>query len=137
MDIAEFFRKDRFAAAADIRIEEVRKAYARCSMKIQDKHLNAAGSTQGGAVFTLADFCLAIAANTQGKIAVSTQANIQFIKGSVAGDTLYAEARERFLHKSTGVYQVEVHNQHHELIALFQANVYRKDLIPPFEPISE
>ncbi len=137
MDIKDFFKNDHFADNAGIYITDVRKGYARCKMTVNENHLNAGGKTQGGAVFTLADFCLAVAANTQGKMAVSSNATINFIKGSAAGDTLYAEARERFLHKNTGLYQVEIHNQHQDLIALFEANVYRKDIVPPFEPVSE
>lgn len=137
MEIAEFFKTDRFAQDAGIEILEVGASYARCRMQIDARHLNAGGNTQGGAVFTLADYCLAIAANTHGKMAVSSHAHISFIKGSAVGDTLYAEARERFLHKVTGVYQVEIHNQHQELVALFEASVYRKDIATPFEPLSE
>lgn len=137
MTIDAFFKNDRFAMQAGIEILEVKAGYARCQMPIKEQHLNAGGMTQGGAVFTLADYCLAIAANTRGKMSVSMNANIHFIKGSVAGDVLYAQARERFLHKNTAVYQVEVHNQDAQLIALFEASVYRKDISTPFEPISE
>lgn len=137
MDIVGFFSADHFAAQAGIKVIEVRLGYARCSMTVDERHLNAANTVQGGAIFTLADFCAALAANSHGKVAVSSNADIHFIKGGVSGDTLYAEARERFLHKSTSVYQVEVHNQNGDLIALFETGLYRKEHPTPFDALTD
>lgn len=134
MDIRTFFQDDRFARQTGIEMVEVRKGYAKVSMLVCENHLNAAHTTQGGAVFTLADFAIAVAANSQGKLAVSTNVNIHFIKGSQVGDTLFAEATENHLHKRSGIYQVEITNQRNELIALAQGVVFRKDEdLPTFE----
>lgn len=48
------------------------------------------------------------------------------------GDTLYAEARERYIGRSTGCYQVDVTNQNGDLIATFESSVFRKDQKVPF-----
>lgn len=132
MDIKEFFKKDRFAEASGIEIVEVKKGYAKAQMRIEEKHINAAGTTQGGAIFTLADLVAAVAANTRGLAATSTHSTIHFFKGSRKGDILYAEAKERFLHRRMSVYQVEITNQEHELIALFDGDMYRKEQELPF-----
>lgn len=46
--------------------------------------------------------------------------------------TLYAEARERYIGRSTGCYQVDVTNQNGDLIATFESSVFRKDQKVPF-----
>ena len=58
------FSNDRFATqAAEIRIVEAQPQYAVCEMPILEKHRNARGTPMGGAIFTLADFAAAVAAN--------------------------------------------------------------------------
>jgi excinuclease UvrABC ATPase subunit len=53
-------------------------------------------------------------------------------KSSLAFDTLYAEARERYIGRSTGCYQVDITNQNGDLIATFESSVFRKDQKVPF-----
>ena len=58
------FNQDHFAThAAHCRIIEGQKGHSICEMPIEDIHRNAMGNVMGGAIFTLADFALAIAAN--------------------------------------------------------------------------
>ena len=88
-----FFGEDRFAvSAAGITIAEIGENYAKCEMPVTPRHRNAAGAVMGGAVFTLADFAFAVAANLGGVLTVTTTASAQFI-GTCKGDVLYAEAR--------------------------------------------
>ena len=54
----EEFAGDRFAMGTGVRIEEVGDRYAKCSLQLTSRHLNAAGQTMGGAIFTLADLHL-------------------------------------------------------------------------------
>ena len=83
-------------------------------------------------LFTLADLALAAAANSHGKLALSLTSSINFFRSSGPGDLLTAEAQEKFIHKRTGYYLVEVTNQKGELIASFDATVYRKENELPF-----
>lgn len=56
------FSADRFAtqaAGCEIRLAE--PGHAVCAMTLESRHRNAAGTPQGGAVFTLADFAFAVA----------------------------------------------------------------------------
>lgn len=128
----EFFRKDRFAAEAGIELIEIKKGYGKARLIIEERHLNAGNTTQGGAIFTLADLALAAAANSHGTLALSITSNITYLRGSTPGDTLYAEARERNKGRTTGHYQVDVTNQKGDLVATFEATVYRKDTELPF-----
>ena len=82
--------------------------------------------------FTLADLALAAAANSHGQLAFSLSSHITFLRGSGVGDTLYAEARERYIGRTTGCYQIDVTNQTGELIATFESSVFRKDQSVPF-----
>ena len=106
---------------------------AKAKLEIKPEHLNAGARTQGGAIFTLADLALAAAANSHGTLAFSLSSTITFVRASGPGDTLYAEARERYIGRSTGCYQVDITNQNGELIATFESSVFRKDQKVPFE----
>lgn len=131
MDPIEFFKSDCFAEANDIKLIEMRKGYGKACLTITEKHLNAGGRTQGGAIFTLADLALAAAANSHGTLSLSLSSNITFLRSSGIGDTLYAEAHERYIGQTTGHYQIDITNQHGKLIATFESSVYRKkDLLP-------
>jgi uncharacterized domain 1 len=131
-DPKEFFKQDRFATEAGIELIEIKAGYGKARMAVEPRHLNAGNTTQGGAIFTLADLALAAAANSHGTLALSTTSNITYLRASGPGDVLYAEAKERYAGRKTGHYQVDVTNQNGELIATFEATVYRKDNVLPF-----
>ena len=126
----DFFKNDLFAERAGIVLMEVREGYSKARLEIKKEHLNAGNRTQGGAIFTLADLALAAAANSHGQLAFSLSSNIMFLRA--IGDTLYAEARERYIGRSTGYYQIDITNQKNELIATFESSVFRKDQQVPF-----
>jgi acyl-CoA thioesterase len=95
------------------------------SVKLGPEHLNNWGSAHGGFLFALADSAFALAANSQGTLAVSLSAHIEHLKACQAGETLEATAREISLTRRTGVYQVEVRCGE-TLVALFTGTAYRK-----------
>lgn len=88
----EFFIKDRYAMDTGIKIEEVGANYAKCSLKIIDKHTNAVGHVMGGVIFTLADFVFAVSTNFNQPTTVTTTSQICYLS-SPKGDTLYAESK--------------------------------------------
>ena len=106
----EIFKKDVFATqAAGIEIDEVSVGYAKCSMKVTPRHLNAGGKVMGGAIFTLADFALGVAANCERSLSVTLSAQIYFL-ASTKGDTLFAEARAVRQGSKIGVYEIDVYD---------------------------
>ena len=127
MNIFDYFRNDQFAALTGIELQEAGEGFAKANLVIAEKHLNANGVTQGGVIFTLADFVTGVASNSHGEMAVSINGHVNFLRGSRPGDLLVAEAQERFLHKRLGNYQVNVTNQLGELVATLETTVYRKD----------
>lgn len=89
----KFFEKDIYATqTTGIEIVNVGQNYAKCSMKIEDKHKNAIGQVMGGAIYTLADFVFAVSANFEQTPTVTTVSQISYL-GTVRGDTLIGESR--------------------------------------------
>jgi len=126
--IKEFSDKDRFAKQIGIELVEVSEGRAKAKMKIKDIHLNAVSTVHGGAIFSLADFAFAIAANTHGNISVALNVNISFLK-AISEGTLFAEAEEVSINPKIATYNIRVSNDHNELIATFQGMAYRKERI--------
>ena len=128
----DFFERDRFAKGIGIKLLEARPGYAKAEMTVADRHLNGADVLHGGAIFTLADFCFAVASNTHGQVALSINASINFIK-AVSSGRIYAVAKELSLSHKLGTYMIEVFDGSDALVASMQGTVYRKrDLIKEF-----
>ena len=115
MTAQEFFKNDRFATNAGVELIEIKEGYSKARLVITAEHLNAGG-----------DLALAAAANSHGTLAFSLSSNITFLRSSGPGDVLYAEARERYIGRTTGYYQIDVTNQEGKLIATFESSVFRK-----------
>jgi acyl-CoA thioesterase len=116
---------DQFAARNGIELVSVGPGQARARMVVQPHHWNGVGTTQGGAIFTLADFAFAAASNSHGTVAVAINVSISFLKAVKEG-TLIAEARELSRNPKLGTYTVEVKDDTGDLVAVFQGMVYRK-----------
>lgn len=117
---------DRFARHSGLEVAEVSPGYAKVRMPIQEYHLNGVGAVHGGALFTLADFAFAVAANSRGRTAVGINASIVYVKAARAG-VLIAEAREISLNSKLGNYTVNISDENKDLIAVFQGTAYRKE----------
>ena len=90
-EVRKLFKKDRFATESGAVIDEIGERYAKCSLKLSDSHRNALGAVMGGAIFTLADFAFAVAANWQDPGVVSLSSNIAYL-GTAKGEKLTARA---------------------------------------------
>ncbi|WP_278716359.1 PaaI family thioesterase [Gordonibacter pamelaeae] len=78
--IEAVFANDRFATqAAGCRVVEGERGRAVCEMELADIHKNAMGNVMGGAIFTLADFALAVSCNIGEEPTVSVDSNISFL----------------------------------------------------------
>ena len=89
----ETFGHDRFATeVTGIEIVDVAENCARCELAIDVRHRNAMGAVMGGVIFTLADFCFAVAANAEKLSVVSVSSNIVYMN-AVRGSKLIAEAQ--------------------------------------------
>ena len=80
MTAKDFFENDRFAKETGVVLKEVRPGYGKTEMTVDFRHLNAGNTTQGGAIFTLADLALAAAANSHDKLSLSLNSSIHFFR---------------------------------------------------------
>lgn len=91
-EVQKIFANDLFATKrCGIRIESVSDEETVCVLDITPEHLNAAGTVMGGAIFTLADFTFAIAANAGKRLTVSLDSHINFL-GVAKGTQLIARS---------------------------------------------
>lgn len=123
--IREFFKKDKFAEYTGIELIAIDEGRAKTRMEINDKHLNGIGTVHGGAIFTLADFTFAVAANSYGNVTVAINANISFMKPAKSG-YLYAEAKEISRNPKISTYTIDIADSDGELLAIFQGMAYTK-----------
>ena len=124
-EIKAMFENDRFATpAAGCRIVSGSRGHAVCEMELNDIHRNAMGNIMGGALFTLADFALAVACNIGEEPTVSIDSNISFFR-STKGTKLIATATCDKPGQHLGFYTVEVRDDLEKLIAKLTATCYR------------
>jgi acyl-CoA thioesterase len=129
-EVKRCMQNDQFAERSNIELLEVSLGHASAKMTLQPHHLNGLGTVHGGAIFTLADFTFAAAANSHGTVAVAINANITFMKAAEKG-TLWATAKEVSRNFKIGTYVVEVKDDAGDLVAQFQGLAYRKkDALP-------
>lgn len=124
-EIKRFFKKDKFAESLGIELLEVSEGGAKARMEITSGHLNSLGTVHGGALFTLADFIFAVAANSHGRATVAINANISYMKAVKSGE-LIAEAREVSSNHKLATYTIDITDEDGELIAIYQGLAYRK-----------
>ena len=120
-----YFDQDRHAAALGIELVQVSLGHAHARMLIREDHYNGLRTVHGGALFTLADFAFAVAANSHGTIAVGVNTSMSFVKAATTG-TLYAEAREMSRSPKLSTYEVVITDDSCATIAIFQGMVYNK-----------
>ena len=119
------YEQDRASQALGMRVLEVRPGYARLAMKVRDDMVNGHQLCHGGLIFTLADSAFAFACNTYDLVTVASSGTIEFLLSGRLGDELTATAEERTRSKRTGIYDVSVHNQRGECVALFRGRSHQ------------
>lgn len=123
--LEQILKNDRFANHNDIRLISIGKGEASAEMTVSEKHLNGVDIIQGGALFTLADFAFAAASNSHGRIAVATNASINFFKG-VSSGKLTAKAKELNSGKTLSSYTVDIMDENDTKIAFFSGTAFMK-----------
>ena len=124
-DVRELFANDRYATeACGCRVVEASRGHAVCEFDITDRHLNAQGRVMGGAIFTLADFALAIGCNMGEAPTVSVSNTIEFFSAA-KGQRLIATCTVDKSGRSVGFYTVDVVDDLGTAIAKMTATCYR------------
>ena len=126
-EVRELFGNDRFATeACGCRVVEAAHGHAVCEFDIADIHLNAQGNIMGGAIFTLADFALAIACNIGEEPTVAVSNSIEYMSGA-KGSTLVATCDVEKSGRSLGFYTVDVVDNLGTPIAKMTATCFRRN----------
>ena len=125
-EVREFFAHDRFATeACGCTVLEASHGHAVCAFDIEPVHRNAQGNIMGGAIFTLADFALAVACNMGENPTVAVSNTIEFF--SVAkGSRLIATADADKSGRSMGFYTVDVADELGTKVARMTATCFRR-----------
>lgn len=123
--VDKMMQEDRFSQWMGVQVLEIREGYSKISMQIRPEMVNGFGIVHGGVTFSLADSAFAFACNNRNNLSVALDTSINFIKQVNVGDTLMAEATELHNGKSTGLYQIAIHNQKQQLVAQFKGLCYR------------
>jgi acyl-CoA thioesterase len=119
------YSRDSASRGLGIGITAVGPGRAELTMTVRGDMLNGHAICHGGFIFTLADSAFAFACNSYNLTTVASGCSIDFMAPAREGDVLTALARERSASGRTGVYDIEVRNQHGDTIALFRGKSYR------------
>lgn len=126
-EVRELFGNDRFATeACGCRVLEASRGHAVCAFDIAPIHLNAMGNVMGGAIFTLADFALAIACNMGEEPTVAVNNTIEYLNSS-KGSTLIATCDADKSGRNLGFYTVEVKDDLDTPVAKMTATCFRRN----------
>ena len=123
--LKEILANDHFACSTGVELLEIKEGYAKARLLVTERHLNAGGVCQGGALFTLADLAFAAVANGRNQLTLSLNANITFLRPARQG-YIYAEAVEIYNHVRVPFIEVRISDEGGELVAVFTSSGYRK-----------
>ena len=124
-EIRNRFKNDHFATdTTGIVIDSAEPGKAVCSMTLEERHMNENNVPMGGAVFTLADFVCAIAANGYSeRNTVSQNVSITFL-APAKGKRLIAEASCLREGRTTALYAADVRDELGTYVAHAVLNAY-------------
>jgi acyl-CoA thioesterase len=121
----QMYAHDPASQMMGMKISKVGPGHAELVMTVRADMLNGHATCHGGFIFTLADSAFAFACNSYNLTTVASGCTIDFVAPAREGDVLTAVAQERSVSGRTGVYDIDVHNQRDEKIALFRGKSYR------------
>ena len=116
---------DAFSQWLGIEVLEITEGFCKLKMTVKDEMTNGFNIAHGGIAYSLADSCLAFAANADGIQAVSIETSISHTKKVASGDTLIATSKEMNKSNKTALYYITITNQDNLEVAHFKGTVYR------------
>ena len=125
-EVQSYFRGDDFAYdVTGCRIVEASRGHSVAELQLDPKkHYNAMGGVMGGAIFTLADYALAVCSNYNEPPSVSVSHTIEFLSGA-KGDKLIATCDVDKSGRTLGFYAVVVTDNTGRKIAKMTATCFR------------
>lgn len=125
-EVRRYFGNDHFATeACGCEVLEASRGHAVCAFDVAPIHLNAQNNIMGGAIFTLADFALAIACNLGENPTVAVNNTIEFMS-ACRGTRLIATCDADKSGRSLGFYTVDVRDDLGTPVARMSATCFRR-----------
>ena len=122
--IARLNTADRFCLHNRIRLLRAEGGASEAELEVTEESLNAGGVIQGGAIFTLADFAFAGAANSDaaaGERMVMMSASITVVRPGT-GKRLLARSRTLSRGRRTGLFETRIFDEAERLVAVVTTN---------------
>ena len=126
-EVKDFFQNDVYATGTTgIEIVEARPGYAKVTLDVDARHMNAGGRVMGAVYYTMADFAFAVANNydMEEGMTVTLTSQINFLDAA-RGRTLTAEAQVIRDGRNTTFYRVDVTDELGTQIATVSSNGFR------------
>lgn len=126
-EVKDFFQNDVYATGTTgIEIVEARPGYAKVTLDVDARHMNASGRVMGAVYYTMADFAFAVANNydMEEGMTVTLTSQINFLDAA-RGKTLTAEAHVIRDGRNTTFYRVDVTDELGTQIATVSSNGFR------------
>ena len=116
---------DAFSQWLGIEVFEISNDFCNLQMTVREEMTNGFNIAHGGIAYSLADSCLAFAANSDGIQSVSIETSISHTKKVKSGDILTATSKEINKSNKTALYYITITNQDKLEVAHFKGTVYR------------
>ena len=120
--IEKMLNQDHFSQWLGIKVILIEKGECKLQMTVNEQMTNGFKIAHGGICFSLADSCLAFAANSKGHIALTKKTSIQFFKKVNINDQLTAHSSP--IDEENRQYMVNIFNQNDEKVAEFNGEVH-------------
>jgi acyl-CoA thioesterase len=114
----EYFKGDTFATENGMVIEEFGNDFCRCSMALNEHHMNANGGIMGGVIFTLGDFAFAVLSNQIHRPTVAQQVSVNYL-GAPKDKHLEARAVLKKSGRSSTIINVDITDGEGKAVAQF------------------
>ena len=123
--VTKMMSGDAFSQWLGIKVIEVSEGFCKLQMKVRNEMTNGFKIAHGGISYSLADSCLAFAANSDGIQSLSIETSIYHTQKVISGDILTAKSKQINNNSKTAMYTISIKNQHNIEIAQFKGTVYR------------
>ena len=123
--VAKMMNGDAYSKWLGIELLEITNGFCKLKMTVRDEMINGFNIAHGGIAYSLADSCLAFAANSDGIQAVSIETSISHTKKVASSDVLTATSKKINKSIKTALYYITITNQDNLEVAHFKGTVYR------------
>ena len=117
-------KNDHFSKWLGIKVLEINLGKCILETTVTKEMLNGFGIAHGGITYSLADSCLAFAANSHGFLALSIDTNIKHLKKVSPGEVLKASSTLILKTIEYQEYKILVTNQINQIVAEFEGKVH-------------